>query len=396
LATVVAYLRQRTRLWAVAGLWTGVLLIAFNAYAAVVEFIPQYRFRNDFRLIYGAALAAWTNGYSHLYDLGAQRAATESLGSGIYWQPYLNPPPLAWLATPFLSLPFALALLAWSALLLLAAWIAWRLAAPGPWLTRLAHLALFVGVFPTAFGLMVGQPVVLVAAVVAVSWWLAEHRRPVLAGLVLSLIALKPQLALLVPLCLLVAGRWRIFLAWLGAGAVIGVVALLTLGVDGLQRYRDVLSLASQWAPTRSFAVAGPLGLGPQVYAVELVVVVIAALAAWQQRHGDVGRLYATGIVASLLFTPYVGFQDFAMLIVASWLLIRSGVTSFQVALMVVGYALLELALVVQAVPILIAEGALLLSLAWPPQRNTRVPAHADFDALSSPRVPANAGNRGS
>jgi alpha-1,2-mannosyltransferase len=215
---------------------------------------------------------------------------------------------------------------------------------------------------------MVGQPVALVAAVVAASWWLAEHRRPVLAGVVLSLIVLKPQLAVLVPLCLLVAGRWRILFAWLGSSAVIGVVALLMLGGDGLQRYRDVLSLASQWAPTRTFAVAGPLGLGPQLYAVEVVVVVIAAFAAWQHRRRDGGRLYATGVVASLLFTPYVGFQDFAMLIVASWLLIRSGVTSFQVALMVVGYALLELALVVQAVPILIAEAALLLSLAWPAQ----------------------------
>jgi len=65
-----------------------------------------------------------------------------------------------------------------------------------------------------------------------------------------------------------------------------------------------------------------------------------------------------------LLFTPYVGFQDFAMLVVAGWLLIRSGATSVQVALMVVGYALLELALVVLAVPILLAEAALLLSLA--------------------------------
>ncbi|HUE68198.1 MAG TPA: glycosyltransferase family 87 protein [Candidatus Acidoferrum sp.] len=365
--TLQDYFRQRTRLWAAAGLWTGLLLLAFDLYTAAVEFIPQYRFRNDFRLIYGAALAAWTNGYSHLYDLTAQKTATESLGSGIYWQPYLNPPPLAWLATPFLAFPFDFALLAWSVLLPLAAWLAWRLAGPGSRLTRLAHLALFVGVFPTAFGVMVGQPVVLVAAVVAVSWWLAEHRRPVLAGVVLSLIALKPQLALLVPLCLLVAGRWRIFLAWLGASALIGAIALLMLGGEGLQRYRDVLSLASQWAPTRTFAVAGPLGLGLQTYAVELVVVVIAAFAAWQQRSGDAGRLYATGIVASLLFTPYVGFQDFAMLIVASWLLIRSGVTSFQVGVMVVGYALLELVLLVQAVPILVVEGALLISLAWPP-----------------------------
>ena len=55
-----------------AGLWTGVLLVVFNLYSAIAEFIPQYRFRNDFRLIYGAALAAWTRGYGHLYDLAAQ------------------------------------------------------------------------------------------------------------------------------------------------------------------------------------------------------------------------------------------------------------------------------------------------------------------------------------
>ena len=359
-----------------AGLWTGILLVAFDVYAAAVTFVPQYRFRDDFRLIYGAALAAWTNGYSHLYDLAAQKAATEGLEPGIYWQPYLNPPPLAWVATPFLALPFHAALLVWSGLLVAAALVAWWLLAPGSRLTRLAYLALFVGLFPTAFGLMVGQPVALVAAAVAGSWWLAEHKRPVLAGLALSAIALKPQLALLVAPCLLVAGRWRIFGAWLAASAVIGVVALALLGGDGLQRYRDALSLASQWAPTRAFAVAGPVGLGPQLYAVEAAVLAVTVFAAWRHRHGDVGRLYATGIVASLLLTPYVGFQDFAMLVVAGWLVIRSGASAFQVALMVVGYALLDLALVVLAVPILVAEALFLASLAWPALAETSPRPH--------------------
>jgi hypothetical protein len=225
---------------------------------------------------------------------------------------------------------------------------------------------LFFGLFPTAFGLLVGQPVVLVAAVVAASWWLADRNQPLLAGLVLSLIAIKPQLAVLVPLCLLVSGHGRMFGAWLAGTAVMVAVALLLLGGDGLQRYREVLSIASQWEPTRRYAIAGPLGLGPQVYAVEALVVVVAVVAAWRQRGLGVSRPIATGILASLLFTPYVGFQDFAMLVVASWLLIRSGATSFQVALMVLGYALLELALVVLAVPILLAEAALLMSLALP------------------------------
>src|SRR5439155_172957 len=215
----------------------------FNLYAAVTTYIPQHLVRNDFRLIYGAALNGWEHGYSRLYDLAAQKATVEGLQPGTYWSPFLNPPTLAWVATPFLGLPFDLALLLWTALLVGAALFAWRLVAPGAGLTRAAHLALFLGLFPTAFGLMVGQPVALVAAAAA--------------------------------------GRQR--------------------------------------------------GLGTS-------------------------RPIATGIVASLLFTPYVGFQDFAILVVAGWLLVRSGATSVQVALMVIGYALLELALLVLAVPILLAE----------------------------------------
>ena len=360
------YARERTRLWSVGGLWAGILLTAFNLYAALTTYVPEFRVRNDFRLIYGAALDGWTYGYSHLYDLAAQKQVVEGLGQGTYWSPYLNPPPLAWLGTLFLPLPFEVATLLWTALLVGAALLAWRLAAPGDSLSRAAHLALFLGLFPTAFGLMVGQPVALVAAAVALAWWLAVRGRPGLAGLALSLIAVKPQLALLVPLCLLVSGHWRIVAVWAIATAVMVVAALVLLGGDGLERYRDALSLASQWEPTRRYAIAGPLGLGLQVYAVEAIVVVIAIVAAWRQRGRPAGLPIATGIVASLLFTPYVGFQDFAMLVVAGWLVVRSGATAFQVALLVVGYALLELSLVVLAVPILLAEALLLASLVWP------------------------------
>jgi glycosyl transferase family 87 len=379
LPAVLEFFRRRTRLWAVAGLWTGLLLTAFNLYAAVVTYVPQYLVRDDFRLVYGAALAAWRDGYGHLYDLEAQKAAVESLGA--YWSPYLNPPPLAWLGTPFLLLPFGAAILLWTALIVCAAFTAAWLVAPGTGLTRWAHVALFFGLFPTAFGLMVGQPVALVAVFVATAWWFAERNRHVAAGIALSLTAIKPQLVLLVPLCLLVAGHRRMFAAWLVATAGMVAVALVLLGPDGLQRYRDALSLASHWEPTRRYAIAGPLGLGPQVYAVEVVVVAIAVFAAWRQRDGGTALPIATGVVASLLFTPYVGFQDFALLVVAGWLIIRAGATPVQVGLMVAGYALLELALVVLAVPILVAEAAFLLSLAWPPRHSVPKARFAEAEA---------------
>src|SRR5436190_23259679 len=363
---LVDFFGTRARLWSVAGLWTGLLLSAFNLYAAAVTYVPQFRVRNDFRLIYGSALTAWQQGYGHLYDLDAQKRTVEGLGAGTYWSPFLNPPPLAWLATPFIALPFEAAIVLWTVLIAAAAVLAWWVAAPGDRLARLAHLALFLGLFPTAFGLMVGQPVALVAAAVAGSWWLAERNKAVLAGLVLSLTAIKPQVVLLIPICLLVSGHRRMFAAWLAATAFMVAVALVLLGGDGLQRYRDVLSLASQWEPTRRYAISGPLGLGPQVYVVEAIVVAVAVVAAWRQRGQGAARPIATGIVASLLFTPYVGFQDFAVLVVAGWLVIRSRATVAQMVLLVAGYALLELALVVLAVPVLGAEAALLASLLWP------------------------------
>ncbi len=364
--TLDAYVRARTRLWAAAGLWGGLLLIGTDVYFAVVTYIPQYSVRNDFRLMYGAALTGLRQGYSHLYDLAAQKQAVEGLGAGFYWSPFLNPPPLAWLVTPLTTLPFTAALVVWTALLLGALVLAWYLAAPGSRLARAAHLAMLLGVFPVAFGVMVGQPVALVVAAVAACWWFAEHDRPVVAGLVLSTIVLKPQLALFVPLCLLLSGHARVFGAWVVATLVIGLVALAMLGGDGFNRYLEVLNLASQWEITRGYAFSGLVGMGAPLYLSEAIVAAVTLLAAWRHRGGGAGVPIAAGIVGSLLFTPYVGFQDFAILFVAGWLILRSKPSEWQVGALVVGFVLLEFCLVLPPALMLAVESLLLVSLAWP------------------------------
>ncbi len=366
---VVAYFRSRRRVWPAVGLLVGVIVIAFDLWRAAPTYIAHYAVVNDFRLAYAAAAVGIHSGYGHLYDLAAQKLAIEGLGAGFNPQPFISPPPLAWLVTPLLVLPFEAALVAWTVLLLGALVWTWYLLAPGTRLARAAHLALMLGVFPVAFGVMVGQPGAWVAGAVATAWWLMRHDRPVWAGVVLSLIILKPQLALLVPVCLLVSGHARTFVAWLVAMLLIGLVALALLGPDGVSRYRDVLAQTqtAAWDITRRYSISGPLGVGPVLTVTQLVVVGVTLLVAWRRRVGGPELSMAGGIVGSLLVTPYLGFQDFLMLIVAGWLVIRGGATAWQVALMVVGYALLELVLVVQAIPILLAEAAFLLSLIWPP-----------------------------
>jgi hypothetical protein len=370
---VIAYLRSRRRLFSAAGLLAGLILIGWDLWVAATTFFPQYAVRNDLRLAYGAALVGVREGYPRLYDLAAQQAAVESLGPGFNPQPFISPPPLAWLVTPLLAIPFQAALVVWTTLLLAALVWTWYLLAPPGRLVKAAHLALWLGLFPVAFGVMVGQPGALVAAAVATGWWMMKRDREVLAGLALSLIVLKPQLALFVPLCLLVSGHARTFGAWLAASVLIGLVALALLGPDGVSRYREVLAQTQgpAWDITRRYAISGPLGLGPLLNVMEVLVFGVTLLVAWRARGGGPEVPIAAGILGSLLFTPYLGFQDFLMLVVAAWLLLRTQLSAWQVGLLVAGYALLELALVVLAIPILVAEALLLVSLARQPTRKT-------------------------
>ena len=366
---MIAYVRSRRRLWSAAGLLVGVMLTAWNVLVPGITFLQQYAVRNDLRLAYAAAIVGLRHGYSHLYDLAAQQSAILSLGPGFNPQPFISPPPLAWLVTPLLALPFPAALAIWTTLLVAALVWTWYLLAPPEPLARAAHLALWLGLFPVAYGVLVGQPGALVAAAVATTWWLMRRHRPGWAGVVLSLVVIKPQLALLVPACLLVSGHIRTFAAWLVVSVFIGLVSLVLLAPDGVARYRDVLALTQTpaWDITRRYAVSGLIGLGPQVYVAEALVAGIALLAAWRHRGGGPEVPIAVGIAGSLLFTPYLAFQDFLMLVLAGWLLLRAQPSRWQVALFVLGYALLELALIVLALPIVVAEALLLISLIWLP-----------------------------
>src|SRR6266849_768505 len=80
---VIVYIRARRRLWPAAGLLVGLILMGWDVAVAAPTFISQYAVRNDFRLAYAAAKVGVKDGYGHLYDLAAQKAAIESLGPGV-------------------------------------------------------------------------------------------------------------------------------------------------------------------------------------------------------------------------------------------------------------------------------------------------------------------------
>src|SRR2546423_13146007 len=89
-----------------------------------------------------------------------------------------------------------------------------------------------------AFSLLLGQVVMLVGATLALAWWCLRRGSPVLAGIILSLVAVKPQLAFLVPLGLLAGLHVRAVVAWASASAALALVTVAAVGTGGVAPYR--------------------------------------------------------------------------------------------------------------------------------------------------------------
>src|SRR6202171_3305514 len=182
----------------------------------------------DFYVYYLAAQIGRVHGWAAMYDPAIfLPLVTNAVGQPL---PYLNPPELAWLVTPLSYLPYTLAGWIWTGLLAAALGLTWYLVSPGRGIVRLIHGVGAAALLPVFVGILFGQVSLVVVVAVAIAWWLITHRRPWLAGLALSALILKPQMAFLVPLALLLSGYGRVVLAWLAISVPLGLITLLATG----------------------------------------------------------------------------------------------------------------------------------------------------------------------
>jgi hypothetical protein len=326
-------------------------------------------FHNDFTFYYAAARLGLAHGWSNLYDLRLQQEQLDAIGSHItvaQLARYVSPPPLAWLITPLILLPYQVAYWMWSALLVAALVLAWRLAAPGSGRARVIFLVAAFGWLPIIYGLQLGQPVLLVAAGVAGCYALLKRGRDVEAGAVLGVLVFKPQLALLVPVVLLVSGRWRAFASAVVVLAAITAASLVALGPSGASDYVDRLNLASAVLENQAQTLAGWI---PNLQATRVVEGLIAAWTlglAYRLRRRGPAVVLAVALIGGLAASPYVHYDDLAMLGLACLLFLRAARGRWVIAYAIALFIAAEGFPVWQAGPVLAGELLALLLLSVP------------------------------
>ena len=181
------------------------------------------------------------------YDLHTYNGElAKFLGPGYPGQNLPNPPSFMLLAWPFARLPYLPALLCWSLLgVSIFAWVATRR-------IRDRDLLIALAFSPAAvLSLMSGQSTFLTAATLIVIFrWL--DRKPIVAGLLIGFLTLKPQVGLLLPVMLIASGRWRMLLV---AGMATLSIVAATAVLFGPQVWIDYVLEAM---PTQSLVLADP------------------------------------------------------------------------------------------------------------------------------------------
>ena len=283
----------------------------------------------DIRLVYVAAEAGLRYGWSRIYDIATLQALSAHFPAGqntiTSSSTYVHPPLWAWLFVPLTWFPEPVAYASWTLLSLIALMVAWHLTAPYRGLAKITLVLVALALWPVMDAFYRGQPSICILALVAVAWKLCRDNRPLAAGVALAVAtALKPQAVVLVPIALVVSGRYRPAIAWAAGSALLAGAAVISLGPAGLTSWWHALNFVQTDTTPWSYSTLAYLfGLGPLTYAL-LAIQGLAALAiAWRQR-ANIEVVFAVGLLGSVAFSFHLHVYDYSLLVLSAWLVLRT------------------------------------------------------------------------
>ena len=301
----------------------------------------------DFSNVYAAGSLTWQGRPAEAYQPARQHAEEKAVFGGreVPFYGWLYPPFFFSVAFLVASVPYAWGLAIWLAASLAAYLAAMRAILPRP------ETLLIAAAFPAVFiNIGHGQNGFLTAALLggALHWL---DRRPWLAGVLIGLLAYKPQFGVLIPVALLAGGRWSTIGAAVATIAALLAVSFVTLGDGVWHAFADSMTFTQTvvleqggigWEKIQSvFSAMRMWGAGVHLaYAVQIALaLMLAASLAWLWQSNAAFELKASALAtASLLATPYVLDYDLVALAVGIVFFVRHGLSrgfrTFEISLL--------------------------------------------------------------
>lgn len=272
---------------------------------------------------------------ARFYDVVTYNAELlKMLGPGYPWQNWPNPPTALLVMAPFGLLNYFPALAVW----LIAGLIA--LALTGRRLLRDARVLTLVLVSPAALLCLISGQSSFLTTTALIGACLTWDKRPMLAGVLIGLLTLKPQLGVLLPFALVAAGRWKVFTAAAATALTLLALSYLCFGPDvwvayvtkALPLQREVLAdpsgIAMPFHATIFMNLRGWLGndLAMTMQTAATLGAIIAVVWAFRvHRDANPWMLFALLLACTQSASPYMSTYDLLPLTLVALVLLADG-----------------------------------------------------------------------
>jgi alpha-1,2-mannosyltransferase len=292
----------------------------------------------DFGVFWGAGRLALAGNAGAAYDWTKISGILTALLAPPGRIPAFFYPPVFFLVlAPLAALPFIVAAALWVAATIAGYLAAIRHLLPGP-RALLAALA----APSTLINLFYGQTGLLTAALFGGALAVLD-RRPMVAGVLIGMLAYKPQFAVLFPFFLALTGRWRVFLAAAATVLVLLAATALLFGTGVFADYARALPVANgaflhpsawdqRWGHLASlYGMLRSLGVRQDLaWLLHIAVAAAAAVASLRLATGAASYAVkaAALTVAAFVVTPYSEGNDVALLTVAMAFLVADGMSN--------------------------------------------------------------------
>jgi Glycosyltransferase family 87 len=254
-----------------------------------------------------------------LYCIAPQEAASHAVVGGpltSHIVVFVSPPVVAAAFTPLAGVDphaaLAIFLVVSLAAVASAGWlIATRWLPALSTLQRVALLTAGVASAPAAWGIAIGQldPLLFLVLIAGIT---IARRHPMVGGVLIGVLAIKPQLFVLIPVALILGRNWRVVVGAMITVTGLALSTLLLMGWTHLLDWPRFVMSRYDTVPSQSISV--PLGIsrligsGALTAILSLLLFGVGLAVLWRRRRqlSDVGTAIAVGLTLTMLASPHL------------------------------------------------------------------------------------------